>query len=116
MADDSVLFIGWNRAIHGREREALEAFSSSMAFWSKQVASGKVSAFEPIMLDHHGGDMNGFMLVRGQHANLAALADSDEFRELIYRADMCVSGIGVVLGKMGEGVMREMTRWQKLIS
>src|SRR5215470_13170868 len=115
MAAESVLFIGWNRSIHGRERDALEAFGSAMAFWANQVAAGKVQSFEPVLLDRHGGDMNGFMLLRGSAANLAAIADSDEFRDLVLHADMSVGGIGIVTGKIGEGVQREIARVQKFI-
>lgn len=113
MAADSVLFIGWNRAIHGRERESLEAFGATMAFWANQVSAGKVHSFEPVLLDRHGGDLNGFILVRGSAANLAALSDSDEFRDLVALADMSVGGIGIITGKTGEGVQREVARFQK---
>src|SRR5262249_19954968 len=83
MAADSILFIGWTRAERGREREALETFGMSMGFWAKQVAAGKIESFEPVLLDRHGGDMNGFVLIRGSAANLAELANSEEFRDLL---------------------------------
>ena len=67
------------------------------------------------MLHRHGGDLNGFMLVRGSAANLAAIADSDEFRDLVIRADMYVRGIGIITGKTGEGVQRELARFMKHI-
>ena len=115
MAADNVLFIGWNRAERGREKEALEAFGMSMGFWAKQVAAGKIESFEPVLLDRHGGDMNGFVLIRGSAANLAELANSEEFRDLVTLADMTVNGIGVVTGVTGEGVQRELGRFQKYL-
>src|SRR5215470_15363067 len=115
MAADSVLFIGWDRAVHGKEKQALETFGEAMAFWGQQVASGKVESFEPIVLDLHGGDLNGFMLIRGTAANLAELADSDAFRDLVVRADMTVRGIGVVTGKTGEGVQQQIARIMKYL-
>ncbi len=115
MSADSVLFIGWDRAVHGRERDSLEAFGQAMAFWADQVAKGKVDSVEPVLLDRHGGDLNGFMLVRGTAAALAEIADSDGFRDLVTHADMSVRGIGIVTGKTGEGVQREMARFQKQI-
>jgi hypothetical protein len=113
MAADSVLFIGWDRGVHGKEKEALEAFGAALAWWGQQVAAGKVESAEPILLDPHGGDLNGFMLVRGSAAVLAELRDSEEFRDLVVRADMSVRGIGVIAGKCGEGVGREMARFQR---
>jgi hypothetical protein len=115
MAADSILFIGWNRAVHGRERDSLEAFGTAIGFLTNQVGAGKVQSFEPVLLDRHGGDLNGFLLVRGSAANLAALADSDEFRDLVMHADMSVGGIGIVTGKIGEGLQREIARLQKHI-
>ena len=112
---DSVLFIGWNRARTGREKEALEAFGSSMAMYARAVESGAIEGFEPVLLDLHGGDLNGFILVRGSAEKLDAFRRSDEFRELLARADMSVEGIGVVPGFTGEGLQKELARWQKAI-
>ncbi len=115
MAADSVLFIGWDRAARGKEKEALEAFASAVGYWTKQAAAGTIESFEPVILIQHGGDLNGFMLVRGSAANLAEIQESDEFRDLIVMADMSVAGIGIVAGKTGEGAMREVARFQKQI-
>jgi hypothetical protein len=113
MAADSVLFIGWDRAVHGKEKESLEAFAAAMAYWGQHVASGKVDSAEPVILDRHGGDLNGFMLIRGHAATLAALSDSEEFRDLLARADMSVRGLGVITGKVGEAIPREIARFQR---
>jgi hypothetical protein len=37
---DSVIMVGWDRVYPGHEKEALEAFNSSVGFWMKQVQSG----------------------------------------------------------------------------
>jgi hypothetical protein len=113
---NSGLFIGWNRARDGKEAAALEAFSSALAFYAKSVADGSIESFEPVILDLHGGDLNGFILVRGDEAKLAAWTATDEFRDLLVRADMAVSGIGVVNAFINEGLQREMMRFQKAIS
>ena len=113
---DNVLFLGWNRARPGKERDSLEAFASGIAFLGKQLASGSIESFEPVMLDFHGGDMNGFILVRGTLPQLDGLRASDEFREVLMRADMSVNGIGVVSGHINAGLQRELGRFQKLIS
>jgi hypothetical protein len=56
------------------------------------------------------------MLIRGSAAKLHAIVQSDEWRDLLLRADLHVSRIGVVGGFTGEGTMREMARWQRIIS
>jgi hypothetical protein len=35
MAADNVLFIGWNRAIAGREKTALELFRSALGYFAE---------------------------------------------------------------------------------
>jgi hypothetical protein len=112
---DSVLFIGWNRARPGRERLALEAFQSALAFYGKAQADGRIESFEPVLLDLHGGDLNGFILIRGTAEKLAAFRASDEFRELLVRADMGVDGIGVVNGFAAEALQREIMRFHNAI-
>ncbi len=113
---DSLIMVGWDKVYPGHEKDALEAFNSTVGFWTKQVQAGNVESFEPILLDRHGGDLNGFMLVRGNAGKLHAIVQSDEWRELLLRADLHVSGLGVIGGFTGEGVMHEMARWQKIIS
>ena len=113
---DSVVFVGWNKVYPGKEKEALEAFNSSVGFWIKQVQQGNAESFEPVLLDRHGGDLNGFMLVRGDAIRLHAILQTEEWRDLLMRADLYVGDIGVITGHTGEGVMREMARWTRLIS
>lgn len=116
MAADSVLFVGWNHVYPGHEKEALEAFNSTVGFWMKQVTAGTVESFEPIILDPHGGDLNGFMIMRGDASKLNAILQTDDWRDLLVRATLHVGGIGVITGVTGEGTAREMARWQKAIS
>lgn len=116
MAADRVLFVGWNRPERGREKEALEVFSSSLAYYAKLVGGGQIDSFEPVLLLQHGGDLNGFILLRGTSAQLAAVRDAEEFRDIVTRADMSVGGIGLIDGYIGEGLAREMARFQKHIS
>jgi hypothetical protein len=112
---DRALFIGWNRAERGREKESLETFAVAMAYFGKQVAGGQIESAEPVLLAPHGGDLNGFFLIRGSSEKLAAMQDSDEFRDLIVAADMSVGGVGTINGYIGEGLMKEMARFQRHI-
>ena len=40
MAADSVLFIGWNRGVVGREKAALELFRYALGYFSELKTSG----------------------------------------------------------------------------
>ena len=109
------MFIGWNRAIAGREAQALELFFAANQFWSQQQAEGRIESFEQILLQPHAGDLNGFTFVRGDRNKLNALKDSAEFRDILVRATMLLEGVGCVDAHVGEGMMAEVQRWQKAI-
>ena len=112
---NAALFIGWNRAIPGRETQALETFHAANQFWTQQKAAGRIESFEQIMLQPHAGDLNGFTFIRGDRNKLNQLKDSPEFNDLLLRAYLLLEGVGVVDAHIGEGMMAFVQRWQKSI-
>lgn len=112
---NAALFIGWNRAVAGRETQALELFYTANQFWAQQQADGRIESFEQIMLQPHAGDLNGFTFLRGDRNKLNALKDSPEFNDLILRAAMLLEGVGCVDAHIGEAMMAYVQRWQKAI-
>ncbi len=110
------LVIGWNRAIPGREAAAGELFGSVTAYYDKQVKAGRLTGWEPIFLAQHGGDFNGFFLLRGTHANLDQIQRDEEFVENSLRASHCLENFGVIPAYVGQSSIQEMmTRWTKTI-
>jgi hypothetical protein len=115
MASDSALFIGWKLPVVGREADALEMFGSFVGYLGKQQASGAVESFEPCLLSPHGGDLGGFILVRGEREKLSTLRFSDEFEELVSKCLLSVEGFGVVEGYVGDSVGAQLQRYAKNI-
>jgi hypothetical protein len=113
MAADTVLFIGWNRAVAGREKTCVELFGTTMKYWAKQKEAGNIESYEPVVLSAHGGDLNGFVLVRGEQAQLSKVRASEEFADLITQLNINAEGVGAIHGWTGEGVAKMMTRYQK---
>jgi hypothetical protein len=60
---------------------------------------------------HHGGDLNGFFLVRGRGDKLDAWRRSDEFIGWSLKASYCLEGFGVVDAYLGEGLQAMMQKW-----
>lgn len=112
MADDA-LFIGWGEVVRGREQRALEVFGETVAFWQEQQSNGRVESFEPCLLQPHGGGLAGFMLIRGERAQLDALGASDEFTRLTARANQIVEELGVVNAFCGDALARQMGFFQE---
>ena len=112
---DRVILIGWDRPIVGREQRAMQLFRKSIEYYSTLQTGGKIESFEPIILSRHGGDLNGFILLKGEEKKLAAIREEDPFLELTLEATLCLDGFGIVSGYIGKGVSDILSRWSKLI-
>ncbi len=99
---DYGLFIGWNRPIPGREVEANEVFQQSVGYWTKQAQEGNIENFEPVLLARHGGDLNGFFMVRGERAKILGLMDTEDFKNLMMRVDHIAEGFGYIEAVIGD--------------
>ena len=113
---DRVLFIGWNRPVVGREQQAMELFQKVVEFYGKLQADGRIESFEPVILAAHGGDLNGFFLLKGEAQKLAELREDNTFVQIVIEAGYCIDGFGVIPGYIGEGLTDVMSRWLKLLS
>jgi hypothetical protein len=98
------LFIGWGPAVRGREQKALEVFQEALQYYGRLQQQGEVQSFEPVALEPHGGDLAGFLLVKGEADKLARLRASDEFIALNTRAQLVVENFGVAGAFVGDGL------------
>ena len=113
---DRILFLGWNRSVAGRVQQALQLFQKAMEFYGGLQADGRIESFEPVVLAAHGGDLNGFTLLRGEAEKLDEVRRDDTFVNLTIEANYCLEGFGIVPGYIGEGITDAFSRWSKLIS
>jgi hypothetical protein len=93
---DGALFIRWGATAAGRERNSVQLFAESLRFLSKLVEQGRVASVEPFFLEPHGGDLDGFFLVRGDHEELNRIRGEDSFQRLATRAQVVVQNFGVI--------------------
>ncbi|HZA58700.1 MAG TPA: hypothetical protein VE523_05890 [Solirubrobacterales bacterium] len=109
---DAALFIGWGQVVRGREKRALQVFNESVEYWGGLQGDGAIEDFEVVLLTPHGGDLQGFALLRGSEEQISALQTDEEFQRRIARADLIVESQGVVSGLTGEGIARGMAQYQ----
>ena len=76
---NQALFIGWNRPARGREEQAMKLWGKSMEYYGKLQTEGRIESFEPVILTAHGGDLNGFFLIRGDADKLSEIRREDDF-------------------------------------
>ena len=112
---DRLIFIGWNRPVVGREQQAMKLFQKAMEYYSKLQSGGKIESFESVMLTHHGGDLNGFILLRGESKKLAEVREEAMFVEYSLEGGYCLEGFGIVSGYTGGGMKDILSRWLKLV-
>ena len=112
---NAVLLIGWNRAVAGREQQAMGLFQKGIEYYAKSQSEGKIESYEPVILSAHGGDLNGFILVKGDAPKLSELRREDAFIENVIEAGYCLEGFGVIEGSIGERIMEIFSRYTKLI-
>jgi|SRR4029077_11461121 len=113
---DAGLFIGWGPVVRGRERQALEVFNEAVQYYSDLQKNKEIESSEVVLLEQHGGDLNGFILLRGDPERLARLRNDHEFQKRTIRAALYVDNIGVVGAQIGAGVTRVMTDYQEEVS
>ena len=111
--DRNAIFFAWNRSIPGREQTSGQHFEDFVGYLTAQAQSGAIENFDVMFLDTHGGDMNGFFLIRGDAAKLDALQSTSDWLEHMTRASLHLQGSGAVRGVTGDMVMQRMALWNK---
>ena len=111
---DAAMFIGWGQVVRGREKRAVQVFNESVEYWSG-LQGEKIEDFEVVLLTPHGGDLQGFVLLRGSEDQIRALRMDEEFQRRVTRADMIVESQGVVDAAIGDGIARAMGQYQSEI-
>ena len=113
---DAGLFVGWGDAVRGREGQAVELFNEVIAYYDRLQEEGTIDSFEPVFLEPHGGDLNGFALIRGDAEKLAALRVSDEFTQFSLRAMLVVDSFGVVGADLAGRLQQQMEYYTEQIA
>ena len=111
----NVIFFAWNRSIPGREQISGVHFDEFVTYLGGLAQTGAIQGFDVVLLDSHGGDMNGFFLIRGDEGNLDALMATAEWTEHMTRASLHLDGSGAVRGVTGDSVAGRMELWNKIL-
>ncbi|HZN88580.1 MAG TPA: hypothetical protein VFB44_06380 [Thermoleophilaceae bacterium] len=112
MADEA-LFIGWGEIVSGREGKAVDVFNESVQYYGELQQAGRIESFEAWFLAPHGGDLAGFILLRGERESLDEVARSPEFERLQTRASLIAERTGTLNAYTGEALGRLMGQFQE---
>jgi hypothetical protein len=111
MADEA-LFLGWGEVVRGRETKAIELFNESIQYYGGLQQDGKIESFDAWFLAPHGGDLQGFILLRGERERLDEVQRSPEFEQLQTRVAMIVDRTGTVNAYTGDALGRLMGQFE----
>ncbi|MCW3049756.1 MAG: hypothetical protein JWO74_4040 [Solirubrobacterales bacterium] len=109
------LFIGWGAPIAGREAKGLEVLDESVQYWGRLQQEGRIESFEVVLLTPHGGDLEGFALLRGTSEQTASLIVDDEFERFTTRATLIVQGVGIVPAVLGDGLEQTIAMYSQQV-
>jgi hypothetical protein len=109
---DAGLFIGWGEVARGREERALEVFNEGIEYYGRLQGEGRIESFEITLLQPHGGDLAGFVLLRGTEDQMDAVQHDEDFERFVTRANFIVDNLGVVPAALGEGIARQIQIYQ----
>ncbi len=112
----NALFIGWGNPVRGREQQGLQVFDEARRYFGELQQRGEIEAFEPVALEPHGGDLYGFLLLRGDPDKLSRVRASEEFRRIVSRGALVVEGMGVVTAFVGDDLNRQFGIFQQQAS
>jgi hypothetical protein len=114
MASNALVF-GWNRPLPGREKIGAEHFAEFVKYLGGLQQKGSIKSFDTVFLNPHGGDLNGFFLIRAESGQLDALMGSADWVRHMTRATLHLDHAGEIRGVTGDMIMDRMNLWTSLI-
>jgi len=113
---DRMLFIGWGASVRGREERGLEVFNESVGLYGRMQQEGRIEGFDVVLLNPHGGHLEGYIELHGSAPQLAAVREDEEFKRTLVAASLIVDDLRIVDGYANEGVAQEMTLYQEAVA
>jgi hypothetical protein len=74
-----------------------------------------IKSFDTVLLNPHGGDLNGFFLIRGESSQLDAVMSSSEWIAHTTRALIHLDRPGTIRGVTGDLVQQRMDLWMRTL-
>lgn len=109
----STLFVGWGAIIPGREKVASKVLSQALDYLQGLKAQGTIDSVDVVLLEPHGGELEGFVLVKGDKTKLAQLRVNESFVKIIVGVQLVHTKVGVVGGYTGAEMQSLLQIWDQ---
>jgi hypothetical protein len=107
------LFVGWGSIIAGREKAAAQVLGQALQYLEGLKVDGTVEVVEVVLLEPHGGELEGFVLIRGDRDKIAQLRVQQHFVEVIVGVQLVHTKVGVVGATTGQQVPELLSLWER---
>jgi hypothetical protein len=108
---EAALCTTWGLPVPGREKHALDVYSETLQYWGRLQQEGKIERFDVVVLGPTGGDLTGFILVRGTEAQLDSVRHADEYERLLNRVQLVAQHVRAADAYVDEGLARVMGQY-----
>src|SRR6266540_6006830 len=93
---DAGLFIGWGQVVRGREDRALDVFNETLELYGQLQSDGRIEDFEVALLDPHGGELQGYAMLRKSEDQIDAIRGDEDFQRMMTKASLVVDDLGLI--------------------
>ncbi|MFC5449388.1 hypothetical protein [Paenibacillus aestuarii] len=107
------LIVGWGEIIAGREKSAKATLDNAMQYCIRLQREGRIDRFEVVVLEPHGSDLNGFVLITGDKEAVAQLRVEDEFVSVIVGVQLVHRNVRVVGAYTGAALPSLFAMWDE---
>jgi hypothetical protein len=107
------LMVGWGEIIAGREKAAQATLNNAMQYCIRLQQEGKIDRFEVFVLEPHGSDLNGFVLITGDKETIAQLRADDEFVSVMVGVQLVHRNVRVVGAYTGAELQSLFAMWDE---
>jgi hypothetical protein len=112
---EAALFMGWGEVARGREKRALEVYNDSLQYYARLQKEGRIERFDVVVLNPTGGDVAGFILLRGTAQQIDSVRRDKEFQRLQNRVQLIVDRLRITDAFVDEGLAEVMSDYQDVL-
>ena len=112
---EAALCTVFGEPVPGREKQAVNIYADTLQYWGRLQQEGKIERFDVTVLSPSGGDVTGFIVVRGTAAQIDSVRRTKEFQQLLNRVQLVVSHLRVNDAYVDEGLAQIMSQYQEVV-
>ena len=112
---EAALCTVWGEAVPGREKQALDVYNEVVQYWARLQQEGKIERFDVTVLTPTGGDVTGFLLVRGTAEQIDSVRRTKEYLQLLSRVQLITTHLRIADAFVVEGLAQIMGQYQEVV-